>query len=124
MAFCSDGSGISPKGSVSFDRDGDYPVFCFGAGALMRRISFTLPRTNWVSVVSIADLVFEPHTANATVMGRVQSIRQAQNRRQLDRQFSFGRRKLLQRLMPSRRQSATVIAGDNGGTPQVFSFPA
>ncbi len=90
----------------------------------MRRISLTLPRTNWVSAVSVADMIFEPHTANATVMGRVQSIRQAQNRRQLNRQFLFGRRKLPQRPMPSRRQRATVIAGDNGGTPQVFSFPA
>lgn len=124
MALCSDGSGISPKRSVSFDRDGDHFVFCFGAGALMRRISFTLPRTNGVSVLNIADLIFESHTANATVMGRVQSIRQAQNRRQLNRQFLFGRRKLPQRPMPSRRQRAMVIAGDNGGTPQVFSFPA
>ena len=75
-------------------------------------------------MVSIADLIFEPHTANATVMGRVQSIGQAQNRRQLNRQFLFGRRKLPQRLMSSRRQRATVIAGDNSGTPQIFGFPA
>ena len=124
MAFCSNGSGISPKRSVSLDRDGDHSVSCLGAGDLTRRISFTLPRTNWVSVVRIAELIFEPHTANATIMGRVQSIRQAQNRRQLNRQFLFGSRKVPQRFMPSRRQRATVIAGDNGGTPQVFSFPA
>src|SRR4030081_3085642 len=124
MAFCSDGSGLSPKPRVSFDRDGDHPVFCFGGGALTRRISFTRPRTNWVSVVSIVGLIFEPHTANAAVMGGVQSIGQAENRGQLNCQSLFGRRKLPQRLMPSRRQRAAVIAGDNGGTPQVFSFPA
>src|ERR1700730_18149009 len=112
MAFCSDGSGISPKPSVSFDRDGDHPVFGFGAGALMGRFSFTL-RTNWVSGVGIVELIFEPHAANATVMGRVQSIRQAQDRRQLNRHFLFGTRKFPQRFMSSRRQRATVIAGDN-----------